>query len=75
MEQLSKMIAKKVGISEEQAEQAIRMVLNFLADKLPPAIGDHLEDFLDQDTDGKDDSGFGLDDAASLLGGFLNKKK
>ena len=72
MEQLSKLIAKKVGITEEQAAQAVEMVFNFLKDKLPPAIGDHLENFLGDDDD---DNGIDLDDAAKFIGGFLNKKK
>lgn len=71
MEQLSKLIASKVGITQEQAEQAIEMVLNFLKDKLPPTIGNYLEQFMDDEND----SGIDLDDAAKLIGGLLNKKK
>lgn len=72
MEQLSKLIAKKVGITEAQASQAVEMVLNFLKDKLPPAIGSQLDNFIGDDDK---DSGLDLDDAAKLIGGFLNKKK
>lgn len=72
MEQISKLIAKKVGITEEQASQAVEMVLNFLKEKLPPAIGSQLDNFLGDDDE---NSGIDLDDAAKLLGGFLNKKK
>lgn len=71
MDQLAKLIAKKVGITEKQASQAIEMVLNFIKDKLPEPFGSQVEKLLGDDSDNNID----LSDAASLLGGLLGNKK
>ena len=71
MEQLAKLIAKKVGITEKQAAQAIEMVLNFIKDKLPEPFGSQVEKLLGDDAGG----GLDLGDAANLLGGLLGNKK
>ena len=76
MDFLAKQLSEKVGITEEQAEQAIEFILEFVKDKLPPqfaGVVDHLLD--DEDEEGETDSEFGLDDAADLLGGLFGKKK
>lgn len=38
MEKIVNMVAQKAGISTEQAETAVRTVVNFLKDKLPPGL-------------------------------------
>lgn len=74
MDFLAKKLSDKVGITEEQAEQAIEFVLEFIKDKLPDQFAPLIESLLDDDEDGED-SEFGLDDAAELLGGLFKKKK
>jgi len=75
MDQLAKMLSKKVGITEDQAEQAIEFVLEFVKEKVPAQFApliDHLLD--DEDESGDSNSGLDLGDAANLLGGLFGKK-
>ena len=74
MDFLAKKISEKVGITEEQAKQAIDYVLEFVKDKLPDQFSPLIESLLDDEEEGED-SEFGLDDAAELLGGLFKKKK
>ena len=67
------LVSKKVGIPAEKAEQAVEVILNFLKQKLPPAIAGELDAVLEGNVDLSD--GIGLDDAAGLLGGLLGGKK
>jgi uncharacterized protein (DUF2267 family) len=67
------LVAKKVGIPADKAEQAVEVVLNFIKQKLPPAIAGQVDAVLDGTVDLSD--GVGLDDAAGLLGGLLGGKK
>ena len=46
MDELIKLVAGKVGISAEQAEQAVHTVLGFLKDKLPEPIAGQLENIV-----------------------------
>jgi hypothetical protein len=57
MDELVKMVADKVGISEAQAKQAVEMVMNFLKDKLPEPIAGQLDAILDGDVSGLGDPG------------------
>ncbi len=75
MDQLAKMLAKKVGITEDQAEQAIEFVLEFVKDKVPAQFAPLIDHLLDEDEEGESASDFDLGDAASLLGGLFGKKK
>jgi hypothetical protein len=43
MDELVKLVSKKVGINEEQARQAVETVLGFLKEKLPEPISGQLE--------------------------------
>ena len=63
MDELVKMVADKVGISEAQAKQAVEMVMSFLKDKLPEPIAGQLDAVLDGDASG-------LDDLGDLAGGL-----
>ena len=60
MDELVKMVAEKVGITETQAKQAVETVLGFLKDKLPEPIAGQLDAVLEGDASGLGD----------LLGGF-----
>lgn len=61
MDELVKMVADKVGISEAQAKQAVETVLGFLKDKLPEPIAGQLDAALEGDLSGLGDlaGGFG----------------
>jgi len=67
------LVAKKVGIPADKAEQAVEVVVNFIKQKLPPAVAGQVDAVLDGGVDLSD--GIGLDDAAGLLGGLLGGKK
>jgi len=71
--EVSELVARKVGIPKDKAQQAVDVVLKFLKEKLPPAVAGQLNAVLDGNVDLSD--GIGLDDAAGLLGGLLGGKK
>lgn len=71
--EVSELVAKKVGIPKDKAQQAVDVVLKFLKEKLPPTVAGQLNAVLDGNVDLSD--GVGLDDAAGLLGGLLGGKK
>lgn len=52
MDELVKMVADRVGISEAQAKQAVEMVISFLKDKLPEPIAGQLDAVLEGDVAG-----------------------
>ena len=60
MDELVKMVADKVGISEAQAKQAVEMVMEFLKDKLPEPIAGQLDAVLEGDVSGLGDLAGGL---------------
>ena len=60
MDELVKMVAKKVGINEAQAKQAVEVVVGFLKDKLPDPIAGQLDAILEGD----------VSDLGDLVGGF-----
>jgi len=70
--EIAELVAKKVKITQPQAEQAVDVVLDFVKKKLPPNIANKFDAILAGNVDLSD--GIGLDDAAGLLGGLLNKK-
>ena len=68
MDELIKQVTKKVGISEDQAKQAVETVLGFLKDKLPAPIASQVEGVL---------SGGGTPDVGDVgkkLGGLFKRK-
>ena len=67
MDELVKLVADKVGISEAQAQQAVETVLAFLKEKLPEPIAGQVEAALEGDLSG-------LDDLVGGLGGLFGKK-
>ena len=60
MDELVKMVADKVGISETQAKQAVETVLGFLKDKLPEPIAGQLDAALEGDLSGLGDLAGGI---------------
>ena len=46
MDQLVKMVSEKAGISEAQAETAVKTVLGFLKDKLPAPVAAQVEQVM-----------------------------
>ena len=70
MDELIKLVSKKVKIPEAQAKQAVETVLGFLKDKLPAPIAGQIEGLLGGKKDG-DDKG---QDLLSGLGGLLGGK-
>jgi len=67
MDELIKMVASKTGISQDQAQKAVTVVVGFLKDKLPAPIAGQIDAVLQ--------GGKGvLGDVAGSLGGILGKK-
>jgi hypothetical protein len=64
MDELIKLVAKKVGIPEAQAKMAVETVIGFLKQKLPAPIAAQIDTVL----------GGGMPDV-SALGGLFGKKK
>ena len=64
MDELVALVMKKTGLPKEQAQIAVKTVLDFLKKKLPPATGSAIDAFL---------SGKGqLAGAVDMLGGLFN---
>jgi hypothetical protein len=63
MEELIKLVSEKTGVSEEIAEKAVEVVLDYLKEKLPGPVGGQIDSLLG--------GGGGLADAAKGLGGLL----
>ncbi|MGD8491471.1 MAG: DUF2267 domain-containing protein [Anaerolineae bacterium] len=67
MEDLVELVSKKVGISEQQAQQAVEIVVGFLKDKLPEPLAGQIEGALEGNLSG-------LGDLGDMAGGLLGKK-
>ena len=65
MEELTKLVMQKTGISAEQAKGAIDTVLGFLKDKLPAPIAGQLDGVL---------GGSAASDTIKSVGGMLGFK-
>lgn len=65
MDEIVKMVAERVGISQEQASSAVEIVAAQLKDKLPGPIGDQIEGVLGSGGDGEG----GVEDKLKGLGG------
>jgi len=50
MDQLAKLVSEKAGISEAQAETAVKTVLGFLEDKLPGPVAAQVKQVLAGET-------------------------
>ncbi len=69
MDELTRMVAEKTGLSEEKAARAVETVLDVLKQKLPPALGGQIDSLLGG-SPGK--SGFG--NLAGGLSGLFGRK-
>lgn len=67
MDELVKLVSDKAGISEDQAQEAVQVVLSFLKDKLPEPIAGQIDAALKGDLSG-------LGDLAGGLGGLFGGK-
>ena len=54
MDELVKLVSKKAGLSEKQAEAAVRTVLDFIKQKLPTSIANQLDNILESGEDNQD---------------------
>ena len=68
MNELVALIVKKTGIPKETAEKVVKIVIQYLKDKLPDTFDALVDKVLVAGNDGKLDVG----DAMNLLGGFLS---
>lgn len=66
MDDLVKLVADKVGVTETQAQQAVEIVLSYLKDNVPEPIAGQIDAALKGDLSG-------LGDLASGLGGLFGK--
>ena len=67
MNELIALIVKKTGLPKETAEKVVKIVIQFLKDKLPDAFDALVDKVLVAGNDGKMDIG----DAANLLRGLF----
>lgn len=68
MSQVVNMVSQRTGLGKDQAETAVRTVLDFLKQRLPAPIAGQIDNVLSG-------SGGGLDDIAGGLGGMLGGRK
>jgi uncharacterized protein (DUF2267 family) len=66
--QIIALIQEKTGISEQQAGQALEVVVGFLKEKLPPPIASQIDVVLTGDLSN-------LGDIVQGLGGLFGKKE
>ncbi|MFN3371946.1 MAG: DUF2267 domain-containing protein [Chloroflexus sp.] len=69
---LVELIREKTGVSAEQAQQAVDVVVGFLKDKLPEPIATQIDQVLKSDIGALSEQ---IDAAKTLLGGLLGGKK
>lgn len=68
MNELVELIVKKTGLPKATAEQVVKIVVQFLKDKLPDTFDALVDKVLVAGSDGKLDAA----DAMNLLGGFFS---
>ncbi|MBO9313722.1 MAG: DUF2267 domain-containing protein [Chloroflexus sp.] len=66
------LIREKTGVSAEQAQQAIDVVVGFLKEKLPEPIAAQVDTVLKSDVSAIADQ---IDAAKTMLGGLFGGKK
>lgn len=71
MEELTKLIVSKTGISEAHARLAVETVVSFLKTKLPAPIAGQLDSLIQG---GGLPSGLDMGSVGNALGGLLGKK-
>ncbi|HEY0046755.1 MAG TPA: hypothetical protein VGB44_08595 [Flavobacterium sp.] len=73
MEALIKLVTEKTGISHDQATTAVHTVLNFVKEKLPPGVGQHLDGYVNGSQNTNDGSGGIMDNLKDKMGGMFGK--
>ncbi|WP_432670651.1 hypothetical protein [Flavobacterium sp. SM2513] len=68
MDQIVKIITEKTGISDAHAATAVKVVADYLKEKLPAGMGDQVDGLLKGDTSNLGDMAGGLKDK---LGGMF----
>ena len=63
MDELVKLVSEKTGLSEEMSATAVKLVLDYVKEKLPTPVAAQVEALL------------GADSAADMLGGLLGGKE
>jgi phage FluMu gp28-like protein len=63
MEELVNLVVKKTGLPKETAQTVVKIVLDFLKKKLPPAVGTAIDAFL---------NGGQAEAAMEMFGSMLN---
>lgn len=66
MDELIAMVVGKTSLNEEEAGVVIKLVLDFIKDKLPAPVAGQIDNLLDGEG--------GLGGAADMLGGLFGKK-
>ena len=74
MDELTKLVADKVGISPDQAQKAVTTVIGFLKDKLPGPLGEQLDKIAAGGAGGSGGLGDMAGAAENALGGLFGKK-
>ena len=62
MDELVKLVSEKTGLSEEMAETAVKLVLDYVKKKLPAPVAAQVDAVL------------GAGSAADMIGGLFGKK-
>ncbi len=65
MEELVALVVEKTSLDKKQAEVVVELVLDYVKDKLPPAVGGQIDALLSGEG--------GLGAAADALGGLFGK--
>ncbi len=84
MDELINLVSSKVGISTDQASQAVNVVLGFLKDRLPAPIASQVEGLLSgqgaggianqaASALGDQSAGGAIDQAKGMLGGMFGQ--
>ena len=68
MDELINQITQRTGISQNQAQQALQVTVNFLKQRLPPQVGSQLENYISGQAGGKGMGGMGQQ-AQGMFGG------
>ena len=69
MDELIKLVCKKTGLPEEQAKQAVTVVIGYLKSHLPAPVASQIDGLLSAGGAAK-----GIGDAAKGVGGLLRRK-
>lgn len=66
MDELIAAVVEKTSLDEKEAAVVVKLVLDLIKDKLPPAVGGQIDNLLEGEG--------GLGNAADMLGGLFDKK-